>query len=81
MSVLASIVDWDAMLQLIWVGALSGVGVTAAFGLGLLGVTRASDLSRDGRGGVAVLYGALGVLGLATVAGALVFGVVVMAQK
>ena len=81
MSVLASIVDGHALLQLIWVGAASGVGGTAAFGLALLGVTRASDFSRDGRGGQAVLFGTLGVVALLAVGAAVVYGVVIMTHK
>jgi hypothetical protein len=82
MSVLASdIVDGHALVQLLWVGAASGLGVTAAFGVALLGVTRAAELSRNGRGGQAVIYAALGVIALAAVAAAVVFGIVVMTQK
>jgi hypothetical protein len=80
-TVLASIVDGHALWQVIWVGAAAGIGVPTAFGVALLGVIRASDLSRDGRGVEAVLYGALGVIGLVAVAAAVVFGVVVMTHK
>ena len=75
------IVDGHALLQLLWVGAASGVGVTAAFGVALLGVVRATDLSRNGRGAEAVVYAAVGVLGLAAVAAAVVYGIVIMTQK
>lgn len=81
MNVLASIVDGHALLQVIWVGAAAGIGVPAAFGVALLGVIRASDLSRDGRTAEAVLYGVMGVVALAAVAAAVVFGVVVMTRK
>jgi hypothetical protein len=78
---LASIVDGHALLQVIWVGAAAGIGVPAAFGVALLGVTRASDFSRDGRTAEAVLYGALGLVAFAVVVAAVVFGVVVMTHK
>jgi hypothetical protein len=82
MTVLASdIIDGHALVQLLWVGAASGLGVTAAFGVALLGVTRAAELSRDGRGAEAVIYGALGVIALAGVAAAVVYGIVIMTQK
>jgi hypothetical protein len=82
MSVLASdIVDGHALVQLLWVGAAAGVAVPSAFAVALLGVTRAADLSRNGRGAEAVVYGALGVLALAAVAAAVVYGIVIMAQK
>jgi hypothetical protein len=80
-SLLGSIVDWHAVLQVIWVGAAAGVGVPAAFGVALLGANRANDLSRAGRPAGAAAYGALGVLALAVVAAAVVYGVVIMTHK
>jgi hypothetical protein len=81
MSTLASIVDGHALLQVVWVGAVAGVGATAAFGFALLGVTRAAELGREGRSGEAVVYGVLGAAALAVVLGALVYGIVVMTHK
>jgi H+/Cl- antiporter ClcA len=81
MTVLATVVDWHGLLQVIWVGAAAGIAVPAAFGVALLGVTRASDFSRDGRVAEAVLYGAMGIVGLLAVAAAVVYGVVVMTHK
>jgi hypothetical protein len=80
-SLLGAIVDWDALLQVVWVGALAGVGVPAAFGVALLGVNRANDLSRAGRPAEAAAYGTLGVVALAVVAAAVVYGVVIMTHK
>ena len=77
----SDIIDGHALLQLLWVGAASGVGVTAAFGVALLGVTRANELSRNGRGAEALVYGVMGVLALAAVAAAVVYGIVIMTQK
>ncbi len=81
MSVLATIIDGHALVQLIWVGFAAGVGVTGAFALALLGVTRAADFSRDGRAVEAALYGVLGLAALAAVTAAVVYGIVVMTQK
>jgi hypothetical protein len=81
-TVIASdVIDGHALVQLLWVGAASGIGVTAAFGVALLGVVRATDLSRNGRAAQAVVYGVVGVLGLAAVAAAVVYGIVIMTQK
>jgi uncharacterized membrane protein len=80
MSVLASIVDWDALLTVVWASIAAGVGVTAAFGFAILGGTRAVDLGRDGRVGEATLFGVLGVLGILTVVAAIVFGIVVLSE-
>jgi hypothetical protein len=76
--VIAAIVDWDALLQVIWVSLLAGVGVTGAYGFALLGSTRALESGRQGRLGIAVGYAAVGVIGLAVVVGAIVFGIVIL---
>jgi hypothetical protein len=76
--VIATIVDWDALLQVVWVSLAAGVGVTAAWGFALLGATRALESGRDGRVGGAVAYAAVGALGLATVVAAIVFGIVIL---
>ena len=75
---IATIVDWDALLQVVWVSLAAGVGVTAAWGFALLGATRALESGRDGRVGGAVAYAAVGALGLATVVAAIVFGIVIL---
>jgi len=76
--VIATIVDWDALLQVIWVSLLAGVGVTAAWGFALLGATRALESGRDGRAGGAAAYAVVGVVGFAIVVGAIVFGIVIL---
>lgn len=75
---IATVVDWDALLQVIWVSLLAGVGVTAAWGFALLGVTRSIENGREGRSGEAVVYAVVGVAGLATVIAAVVFGIVIL---
>ena len=59
-----AIVDWDALLTVIWASLVAGIGVTAAFGFAILGGMRAVDLRRDGRVGEATLFGVVGVVGL-----------------
>jgi hypothetical protein len=76
--VIATVVDWDALLQVIWVSLAAGVGVTAAWAFAIVGGTRALEQGRNGHMGVAVVYGAVGTLGLATVIGAIVFGIVIL---
>ena len=75
---IAAIVDWDALLQVIWVSLLAGVGVTGAYGFALLGSTRALESGRNGRLGIAVGYAMVGVLGLAIVVSAIVFGILIL---
>jgi t-SNARE complex subunit (syntaxin) len=76
--VIATVVDWHAILQVIWVSLLAGVGVTASYGFGLLGTTRAIEYARDGRAAEAVAYAAVAVVGLVIVVGAIVFGIVIL---
>jgi hypothetical protein len=76
--VIGAIVDTHALLQVLWVSVLSGVGVTGAYGLAILGSTRAVEFGRDGRTGAAVAYGAIGVLGFAAFVAAIVFGIVIL---
>ncbi len=65
-----AVVDTEALIEVIWVSLLAGVGVTAVFSLALLGATRSGEARRAGRGASAVGFGALGVLaGVALVAG------------
>jgi hypothetical protein len=75
-----AIIDWDALLTVVWASLLAGVGVTAAFGFAILGGTRAVDLSRDGRVGEAALFGVVGVVGIALVIAAIAFGIVVLTE-
>jgi hypothetical protein len=42
-------IDWDALLTVIWSALLGGIGVTAAYGLAILGANRALELGRTGR--------------------------------
>jgi hypothetical protein len=74
-------IDWDALLTAVWAATAGGVGVTAAYGFAILGTVRAVDLGRDGRIGEAVVYGAIGAIGLLAVLAAIVFGIVVLTNK
>jgi hypothetical protein len=76
--VIATVVDWDALLQVIWVSLIAGVGVTAAWAFALLGATRSLENGRDGRVPEAVLYGVVGAAGLAAVVAAIVYGIVIL---
>jgi hypothetical protein len=81
MSLFGSIVDGNALLDVLWYSLLAGIGVTGIFAVAILGGTRAADASRAGRPAAATLFGALAVAALAGVAAAVVFGIVVMTQK
>jgi hypothetical protein len=76
----AAIVDWDALLTVIWASVVAGIGVTAAYGFAILGGTRAVDLGREGRVGEAALFAVVCAMGIAVVIGAIVFGIVVLTE-
>jgi hypothetical protein len=77
---IASIVDTDALLTVIWASLAAGVGVTAAFGFAILGGVRAVELGRSGRVGEAAIFAVIGMLGVAATFAAIVFGIVVMTE-
>jgi hypothetical protein len=81
MSLLGTIVDVHDLLEVFWVSFAAGLGVATVFAIALAGTTRAMDLRRDGRGLVASVYAAIGVVGAAGVAAAVVFAIVVMTHK
>lgn len=78
---LAATLDAGALLEVVWVSLVAGIGVTAVFSLALLGGTRSGEARRGGAGAAATGYAALAVLaGLAFVAG-VGFGVNVLVGR
>jgi hypothetical protein len=80
-ALMASVVDWDALLEVVWVSILAGIGVTAAFAIAIYGTTRAVDLGRGGRVAEAGLFGAVAIAALIAVTAAVIFAIVVMTDK
>ncbi len=74
-------VDWGAVLEVVWSSLLGGIGVTAAFAIGILGATRVGVHRREGNVAVAGAYGLLMALAFAVVTFGVVFGIVVMTSK
>ncbi len=75
---MAAIIDTGALLEVVWVSLLAGIGVTAVFSLALLGGTRLGEARRSGAGAAAARYAVLTVLaGLVLVVG-VAFGVRVL---
>jgi hypothetical protein len=75
---IATVVDWDALLQVIWVSLVAGVGVTGAWAFALLGSTRALEMGREGRVAEAAIYAVIAVAGVVTVVGAIVSGILIL---
>lgn len=78
---IVAIIDWGALLTVVWASLVAGIGATAAYGFTILGATRALDLGREGRVGEATVYALIGVAGMAAVVAAIVFGIVVLSDK
>ena len=78
---IGAIIDTGDLVQVIWVSLLTGIGVTGAFGLAILGSTRAMDLGRHGRPAEATLFGVVGAVATVAVIVAIVLGIVAMSDK
>jgi hypothetical protein len=78
---IATVVDWSALRDVVIYSLAAGVGVTVAFSLAILGLTRLADMRRDGRTAEAVAYATLATLGLAVSATAVVIGIILMTSK
>lgn len=76
-----AVVDWNALVEVLWTSALAGIGVTTIFGVAIVGATRAVDLRRSGHAVAAAVYGTLGTIAITLVGAAIVFGIVVMTSK
>ena len=79
--ILASIVDFDALAEVIAVSFVAGISVTAAYAAAILGLTRLGEHRRAGRTLAATAYTWLAALGLAASVGAIVLGIAVMASN
>lgn len=77
----ASMVDWPALIKVIYVSLLAGLGIVTVFTLAVIGTTRFSETRRAGRIVVAGGYALLGLLATGATAGAVVLGLVYMTQK
>ena len=69
------------IVEVIWVGLIAGVGITAAFSFAVLGMAGSAEARRAGRRGAVLGYGALAMLSLAVFAGGVVLGVHIMLSK
>jgi hypothetical protein len=79
--VIGAIIDGGQLLRVIWVSLASGLGVTAAYAVAIVGASRAVELQRDGRGVEAAVFAIVGILALASVLAAIVLGIVALADK
>jgi hypothetical protein len=78
---IGAIIDTGDLVKVIWVSLVTGVGVTAVFGLAIVGGTRALEHGRDGHPVEATLFGVVGAVAMATVVAAIVLGIIVLTNK
>ena len=78
---IATVVDWAALRDVVIGSLAAGVGVTVAFSLAILGLTRFADMRREERVAGAWAFAGLAILGLAVSGAAVVFGILLMASK
>jgi hypothetical protein len=69
------------ILEVIVVGLVAGVGITAAYSFVVLGVGRSAAARRSGQSGAAVLFGALATFFLLVFAAGVVFALRIMLTK
>ena len=75
------VIDWAALLDVLWVSLLGGVGVTSVFAVFILGSARAAEVRRDGHRVFAGAYATLAAVAFAVVVAAVVLGIVFMTSK
>jgi hypothetical protein len=78
---LATIVDTDALLNVVWASFAAVVGGTLSFSLAIIGATRFTELRRAGRSAEAGVFAALGIAGGLVFVAAAVLGLVLMIDK
>ncbi|MEA2390582.1 MAG: hypothetical protein QOK31_691 [Solirubrobacteraceae bacterium] len=77
----ATIVDWAALLKVVWVSLAGGIGVATAYGLVVFGTARAGDERRRERPIPAAGFALLALLGLAACGWALYRGYLFVVEK
>ena len=75
------VIDWNALLDVLWASLVGGVGVTGAFAIFILGTTRAVELRRDGHAPAALAFAALASIAFLVVVAGVVLGIVFMTSK
>jgi len=79
--VIATVVDWAALRDVVIASLVAGVGVTVAFSLAIMGLTRFAEMRRDDRALEAWAYAGLAIAGLAVSGTAVVYGIILMTSK
>ena len=78
---IATVVDTQALLDTVVAAFVAGVAVTTSFSFAIRGVARFAEMSREGRTGPALAFGALAVVAGVAFAAAITVGIIVMTSK
>jgi hypothetical protein len=78
---IATIVHTDELLHTILASVVAGIGVTFIFSVAIWGAGQFTELSRSERPVAATAAALVGAMALLCVAGAIVFGIIVMTHK
>lgn len=78
---IATLVQTKDLWQTVVASVVAGLGVTFAFSVGIWGAGQFIELNRNDRPLAAAGAAAVGVLGLAAVAAAVIIGIIVMTHK
>jgi hypothetical protein len=74
-------IEFGQLAEVVWISLVSGIVVTAAFGLVVRESARSAEAKRAGDSGAAALHATLAVLFFAAFAAFVVVGLVIMLRK
>jgi hypothetical protein len=75
------IVDTHALLELVYVSLIAGIGICAVYAFAVIGITRSNERRRASRTLAAALYASLALVAVAGCTWAIVMGITIMASK
>lgn len=76
-----TVIDWNALGQVVLYSLIAGVGVPAIFAVAVYGAARSTDPHRRRGGPGPAAYAILALVGAAVCLAAVVFGIYLMTQK
>lgn len=72
---------WSDLLSVVLYGLGAGVGIAIIFSVAIRGLVSAAGARRDGRGGAALVWGGVGIVGVVACLGAVALGLVTMLAR
>lgn len=80
-SLATAIVDWDALLEIVVVSLVGGVGLTAVFSIAVAGAISFVDFRRDGRPVEAGVFALVALVAVAACLAAVGYGIATMVSR